>query len=105
MATFDLLERALEERPKLEGVTPEDIMELPQPLRESMQMILRVGAVSLSEMASDLGLNQDQAGRVADLLIDRGFLAAAGETPGGDRLYRINLAPRKRRRVPTDLWS
>jgi hypothetical protein len=105
MAIYDLLQQALEERPRLEGVTPADIAELPTPLRELLRKTMRVGTIALGEMAVDLGLNQGQAGRVVDLLIDKGFLALAGASPDGKCLYRINLARRKGRSVPADIWS
>jgi hypothetical protein len=105
MAIYDLLQQALEERPELEGVTSADIAELPKPLRELLLKTMRVGTVSLAEMAVDLGLNHDEAGCVAGLLIGKGFLAEAGEGPDEEGLYRINLARRKGRSVPADIWS
>ena len=105
MAIYDLLEQALQERPRLEGVTPVNIAELPEPLRASLRETLRVGTISMCMIADDLGLHHDQASRVADLLIDKGFLSAAGESPDGESLYRIKLARRKGRDVPTDIWG
>lgn len=103
MATYDLLRQELEGWPQREGVTPIDIGDLPEPLREPLQQALRVGTTSLSEMASRLGLDQDQTRHLLALLIDKGFLVAAGESPDGDSLYRINLVRRKERKLPFDL--
>jgi hypothetical protein len=103
MATYELLRQALKDRPRLEGVTPVDIGELPEPLRGSVSRALRVGTTSLSEMVSDLGLDQGEASLLAALLIDKGVLVAAGESPDGDTLYRVNLARRKGRSVPFDI--
>ena len=104
MATYDLLEEALEARPSLEGVTPADIAELPEPLRETLRTTLRAGTISSGGLASALGLNQKQAGRVVDLLVEKGFLAAA-EGAEGEAVFRINLARRKGRAVPGDIWE
>jgi hypothetical protein len=105
MALYDLLVQALKESPKLEGVTPADIAELPDPLRESLRETLRVGRISFSKMADDIGLDRDQASLVVDLLIDKGFMSVVREDLEGETLYHINLARRKGRDVPTDIWK
>jgi hypothetical protein len=105
MVTYDLLLQVLEDSPTLEGVTPADIAELPDPLRESLQEALRVGTISLSKLAGDIGLDRKQARRVAELLVDRGFLTLMTRPSDRKTVYRIRLARRKGRDVPTDIWS
>jgi hypothetical protein len=103
MATYDQLRQELSDRPTAEGVTAIDIAELPEPLRTFLKKALRVGVVSLAEVATDLGLDRGEARRLAALAVEKGWLVITEADAGGDSLYRVNLSRRKGRGVPVNL--
>lgn len=105
MASYKLLEKAIEDRPRLPGVTLAEIADLPEALRDSLLKALQSGALSVDGLAGDLELRLEQAVHLAALLADRGFLQATGEDAAGSPMYRINLARRKGRDMPNQIWD
>jgi hypothetical protein len=97
------LERLLaqiEAWPKSEGVRVIDIVGLDEPLRTTLNHVVREGSVSLRDFALQVGLTVDQANLVVEELLEHGFLRVAENA--GDT-YRIWYAPAHKR--ATGLWN
>jgi len=104
---FDRLQRELEKRSKVEGITPADAIGLPEPLRTAMNKIMRKGSMTLSELTAELNLKAAKARRLGEILIEKGFLNSTERKTDGEIVYRTRFAKsRKRGRgVPLDVWE
>ncbi len=104
---FDRLQRELKKRSKVEGITPADAMDLPEPLRTTMNKIMRNGSMTLSELAAELELKTAETRRLGEMLIEKGFLKSTEREADGEVIYRTRFArARKRGRgVPLEVWE
>jgi hypothetical protein len=104
---FDRLQRELKKRSKVEGITPADAMDLPEPLRTAMNKIMRKGSMTLSELTTELNLKTAKTRRLGEILIEKGFLNSTERKADDEIVYRTRFAKsRKRGRgVPLDVWE
>ena len=94
--------------PELEAVSPvsgllmTDILQLPDPIRQTVQWILRKQTVALSDLAGYLGVDEDNTRKIIDLMAQKGFIISIHQT--GQPLFRIHTSPithtTKRRKPP-----
>jgi DNA-binding transcriptional ArsR family regulator len=77
------------------GLRMSDILELPDPLRETVLWMLRQREVTLSELAARLGEGAEAAREVLSNLVARGFLWETRVS--SEARYRARLAPNWRR--------
>jgi hypothetical protein len=103
----DRLRRELENLSKVEGITPADVMNLPEPLRSGINKIMHEGSVTLSEFAAELKLEIAETRQLGQMLIEKGFLVATEAQADGEILYHARFAKsRKRvRGLPRDIWE
>ena len=103
----DRLQRELENLSKVEGITPADVVSLPEPLRSGINKIMREGALTLSEFAAELKLEIAETRQLGEMLVEKGFLVASETQADGEILYRTRFAKsRKRvRDLPGDIWE
>ena len=102
---FDRLQRELKKRYKHEGITPADVMELPEPLRTAMSRMMRKGSMTLSELASELNLERAETRRLGQMLVEKGFLSSSRRTADGEIVYRTHFTHKRGRSVPLDIWK
>jgi len=102
---FDRLQRELKKRPKVEGITPADVMDLPEPLRMTMNKMMRKGSMTLSELAAELNLKTTQTRRLGAMLIEKGFLSSIEQEADGEIVYQTRFARQCRRSVSLDIWE
>ncbi len=103
------IRRELAKRPKAEGVTPADIAELSNPLRATLNKLLRENGMALDELAASLGLeDENEARQIAELLVEKGFLEP-GEKRADDQIfYALHFAHKATRRkigLPPEVWD
>jgi hypothetical protein len=78
-----------------------DLLALPEPLGGLLNWMVRQGSVSFADLAVFLGKDETSTGFLVDRLCDRGFV---GEIElRGQAQYRVCLAPKRRRSLPSDL--
>ena len=80
-----------------------DVLALPEGERRLVQWLLRRGAAGVSEIAAQIGLEEDAARRMLDALAGAGFLARA--EGDGEACWRVCLASKRVRRVSSDIWK
>jgi GAF domain-containing protein len=104
---FDRLQRELKERSKVEGITPADAMDLPEPLRTAMNKIMRKGSMTLSDLTVELNLKTVETRRLGQMLIEKGFLNSTERKADGEIVYRAHFAKSRKRGggVPLDIWK
>jgi hypothetical protein len=102
---FDRLQRELKKRPKVEGITPADVMELPEPLRTAMNKMVRKGSMTLSELTAELNLKTTQTRRLGAMLIEKGFLSSIEQEADGEIVYQTRFTRKHGRGVPFDIWK
>lgn len=102
---FDRLQQELRKRSKVEGITPADVMDLPEPLRTAMNKMMRRGSMTLSELTAALKLKAAETRQLGEMLVEKGFLSSTEREADGEIVYRMRLARRRRRSVPRDIWK
>jgi DNA-binding MarR family transcriptional regulator len=102
---FDRLQRELKKRSKVEGITPADVMELPEPLRTAMNKIMRKGSMTLSELAAELKLKTAETRRLGQMLVEKGFLSSIRRKADGEIVYQTRFVRKRGRSVPLDIWK
>ena len=100
---FDRLDSELAAREKSPGLSLDDVMDLPDPLDRMSMWMLRRRQVSMGDVVAFLGQDEQQARQCLDYLLDRGFVLEV--VIGGIKVYRVRLAPTRKRKVPLDLWQ
>ena len=102
---FDRLQRELKKRPKVEGITPADMVDLPEPLRTAMNKMVRKGSMTLSELTAELNLKTTQTRRLGAMLIEKGFLSSIEQEADGEIVYQTRFARKCGRSVSLDIWE
>jgi hypothetical protein len=102
---FDRLQRELEKRSRVEGITPADVMELPEPLRTAMNKIMRKGSMTLSELTAELNLRTAETRRLGEILVEKGFLSSIRREADGEIVYQTRFTRKHGRGVPFDIWK
>jgi hypothetical protein len=103
---FDRLRQelqGLDERLKAEGLTPLDVMALPEPLRTAMNALMRKGSMTVSELAAELHIETVEARQLGEMLVEKGLLSLGEQQADGEIVYRVRLGRRRGRSIPLDL--
>jgi hypothetical protein len=75
-----------------DGLSPSDLLDLPDGLRRIVTWITRRGGASLDDLAGEVGCDAPAAAALAEAMVVRGLISsAAGEN------YRVRLAGRRSR--------
>jgi predicted ArsR family transcriptional regulator len=100
---FDRLQEELVGREKAAGLSMADVLDLPDPLRGLVNWMLRQAEVGLDDVAAYLQHDEDAARATLATLADKGFVRVM-EVRGQPR-YRVRLAAKRGRELPTNLWQ
>ena len=100
---FNRLEGELEARERSEGLTMSDLLELPEPLGRLLNWLMREGQATFADVTAFLGGDEAHTRAVLAGLRDRGFLREI-EIHGLTQ-YRVRLALKRGRALPSDLWQ
>jgi len=107
---FDRLQNELDDRNEDSGITPMDLLDLPDELRRLMRKMLRSRTMKKREIVDYIATwdKPDQiSGKDLDnsiaQLVDQGWLIKIGE---GDSLgYRVNLRKKKGSTLSSSIWG
>lgn len=103
MDKFELLCQELAKLDKVKGITPVDVLSLPNPLDNVLRKMIRQGPMTLTELADDVGLSPAEAQRLGEILIEKGFLQAEERRQDSDIVYKIYFARMRTHNIPLDL--
>lgn len=98
--------RELERLPQAE-ITPSYIVKFSRPLRAVFNHATRQGRITVPEAREYLHLPTEQAKRVIDLIVEKGFLSPASPSDG-ELIYATHLDVRTRgreERLPKDILN
>jgi hypothetical protein len=100
---FDRLRQEVADRERQEGLSASDLLELPAELRRVVLLIARHHELSLSALASELGMPAaDLQPLMADLSA-KGLIRAADVA--GEPLYRTFFGRRRTKELPASIWE
>jgi hypothetical protein len=100
---FEHIQQELNKRSKVEGITPLDVMELPEPLRTAMNKLMRKGSMTVGELAVELNIEMVEARQLGQMLVEKGLLSLVEQKADGEIVYRVRLGRTRERSVPLDL--
>ncbi|HVN16427.1 MAG TPA: hypothetical protein VMT73_11850 [Anaerolineales bacterium] len=90
-----------------DDIRPSDAVTFPEPLRSALNFAIRIGRISLTDLAKMLELEVDNAKQIAELLVARNLLRVA-ENPNLKEIFyetRLSSMTRPMTRPPLDLWK
>ena len=102
MAIFETLKQRLIELDRVNGITPVEVLDLPEGLHVAVRKMLK-RAMTLGELASELSLPMDETLQIGNLLVDKGFLQMEAMTEDGTIRYKVRFARMRSRNIPLDL--
>jgi hypothetical protein len=84
-----------------EGLSPSELLGLPDGLRRIVTWLTRRGAASLADLAGEVGCDEPGAAALAELLVARGLLRI-GPAPDGAPSYSARMGGRRPRNLGSD---
>lgn len=105
---FDRLQKELDSRQEenQEGISVVDLLDLPEPLRKIMRMMLRKTKLSYtySEIATEMkGFDKQELDQTLTALVKQGWLIRFGEDE--DATYKVNLSRKRGSALGGKFWS
>lgn len=100
---FDRLQEDLDQREKMAGMSPADLLSMPSDEVAVVQTLARRGDLSLDDLAAALGLPAEAVAATLERLRERGF-ARPVELPGGT-VYRTYFARKRPGRGMDNIWD
>ena len=99
---FGRLQDEMNAREKTPGITMADILTMPDALRELINWMMREVEVGLPQVAVHLQKDEPAARTMIASLIEKGFVREIDMK--GDLRYRVRLAPKRKRDMPSNIW-
>lgn len=92
-------------RSSSEDIRPSDIVDFSEPLRSALNLAVRNGLMTLTELKNELQIGQEQAQEVAELLVERQLFKLSSISSKDDTYYetRLTAMTRPMKRPPLDL--
>ncbi len=103
MGLFKNLQSEIEERDKREGISPAELLDLPENLRRLMNRINRKEEQTAQEAAAHMKLPVEEVQVMLDTLIKESYLDR--ELRDEEWVYRIRFAQKRGAQIPLGLWS
>ncbi len=100
---FNRLQGELEAREQSEGLKMSDLLELSEPLSGLLNWMMRRGQVTFADVTAFLGEDEARTRTILAALRDKGFVREI-EIRGLTQ-YRVRLAPKRGRALPSNLWQ
>ena len=100
---FDRLQEDLDQREKMAGLTPADLLELPDDERKVVQTLARRGDLSLPELAEHIGRPEAEIAATLERLREKGFARAL--EIHGRTVYRTYFGRRRASGVMGGIWD
>ncbi len=103
MGLFGRLQDEMNAREVSPGLTMSDILTMPDSLSRLINWMMRQGQVDLPAVAGFMGEDERNAKSMLTNLMAKGFVREIDLH--GSTLYRVRLAPKKARKMPSNLWN
>ncbi|HPH96840.1 MAG TPA: hypothetical protein PKW33_19545 [Anaerolineaceae bacterium] len=97
------LEQELLSLPVFNGIILTDVMTMPVPISEVIRKMIRQNGMSLEEFSADLSMPQDEALRIAEILVQKGILVSEERERESHAVLRVFLARLRGRSISLDL--
>ncbi|MBI2758834.1 MAG: hypothetical protein HYX49_09165 [Chloroflexi bacterium] len=101
-------ERALLEiKAGKEDIRPSDVIVFSEPLRSTLTRAVRIGRISLTDLARELELERERAREIVELLINRNLLRVSSFSNDKETFYetRLSAMTRPLGRPPSDIFK
>lgn len=102
MSTYDELHDEIATLETVEGITALSATLLPDPIGPLLRKLIRQGAMTVEEMAAELGLDPEAAQHLGGHLAAKGYLREEEHQDSGT-IYRVYLARIRKQSIPLDL--
>jgi hypothetical protein len=103
MGLFDRIQNEVEQRERMAGISPVDLLDLPDDERELVLLLSRRGEMSLARLAELADKPAESCRSLLSDLEERGFVLV--REIKGEAHYRTYFGMRRRREVPIDIWA
>jgi hypothetical protein len=103
MGLFDRLQDEIDARGRQEGLSPIDLLDLPQGLATIAKKIVRKNGMSLTEIAEDMGQTPTEAQAVLDELVAKGLIRRAEVNE--EIWYKAHFARKADKKLSLGVWS
>ena len=100
---FGRLQSELDAREESPGITMADILTMPDDLRTLVNWMIRRGQVTFAEVCAFLTQDETATRQVIKQLLEKHY--AIEFELHGETMYRVRLAPKRRREVPLNVWQ
>lgn len=88
-SNFARVSAELEAAAPVSGVSPSLLLDLNDPLRATLRLLLRHGSMTLAELAASLGIDAEETLMIADLMVRAGFVRHEAIDADGSPVVRI----------------
>jgi hypothetical protein len=102
------LDRTLNElQARTDDIRPSDVVSFSEPLRSTLNFALRIGRISLTDLAGMLEIERDPARKIASFLVARKLLHVSANSSETETYYETRLSAQTRplHRPPPDIWK
>lgn len=89
----------------VKGITLLNVLELPEPLARVLREVIRLRSVSLPQFAEALMLDETNAGALADMLVEKGFLRLIERPSDNVPVYRVRFDHTGGRGLASAIWD
>jgi hypothetical protein len=94
-------------RERKDDIRPSDVVTFPEPLSSTLTYAVRIGRISLTDLAKRLGLKVEQARQLADLLVSRKLFQLSSFSNTNEVFFETRLSSMTRplMRPSLGLWK
>jgi DNA-binding MarR family transcriptional regulator len=89
VSNYERVSAELEAAAPVSGVSTSMLLDLTDPLRATLKLLLRQGSMTLTELATSLGIDLEQTPAIADLMVRAGFVRHEAIDADGSPVVRI----------------
>ncbi len=100
---FDRLQGEIEARNSSSGLSPIDLLDMPDALAEVVNHIVRNNGMRLEDVAADLGQSLVEAGQTLDALVEKGYIRRVEVK--GHIWYKAYFGRKADKTLSTGIWS
>jgi hypothetical protein len=97
MVDFESLRTKLDDVPKVNGISPMDVLDLPDPLGGIIRRMIREKSMSLPEFAEALDLPSSQAEMIGERMVQKGYFEKEEHEIV---IYKVKYAQKRKRFIP-----
>ncbi len=90
-----------------EDIRPSEVVTFPEPLRSVLNGAIRIGRISLGDLAAQLELERGQARQIAEILVVRHLFQVSAFSTPQETFYetRLSAMTRPLARPRPDIWK